>query len=74
MIHYSFVYIFTLRVPKIQLFSIAKSVLSSGVCQCIVEPMCKKVTWSMTLLMSDINQRYNINYAFDMCIGSMGCD
>ena len=53
-VHQSIVSNLTLTVVKIQVFSVVKSILSFCICHRTVEPMCKKVTWSMTLLTSDI--------------------
>ena len=54
-VHHAIASNLALTVVKIQVFFIVKPILSFCICHCTVEPMCKKVTWSKTLLMSDIN-------------------
>ena len=64
----------TLAVVKIQVSSIVKPILSFCVGQCTVKSMCKKVTWSMTLSMSDINYWCKINCTLDIFIMHMVCN
>ena len=54
-VHWLIVSNFALAIVKIQVSSVVKPILSFHVCHCAVKSMCKKVTWSMTLSMSDIN-------------------